>query len=362
MKILRALTVFSLVHALCIFQANNSYAESAAAEREMILVKTIKGNITPKSVRSSGTGFVSAHNMMYRHSITVYDANTFELVSTIKDSINPALFGFAGYEGSYKGAPVEGAFSPDGEALYVTNYAMYGKGLTREGTDICRPTDNFDKSFVYRINTKSWKIDSISKVGSVPKVVAVTPDDKYVLVTNWCSYDLYVISVATQKVVKIFKIGAYPRGVTISADSQFAFVAQMGGSTVHKINLTDWSEELLPVGANPRALVLSPDNSLLYATLNKSGQVIAYDLVKNKVVKRIKTGEAARSLDISTDGTALYVVNFKSDSLTKIRTSDFIVLQNIKVCDQPIGITYENMHKRLWVACYRGSIKIFDEV
>ena len=33
----------------------------------------ITGNISPKSVESSGGGLVSAQNMMYRHTVTVYD-------------------------------------------------------------------------------------------------------------------------------------------------------------------------------------------------------------------------------------------------------------------------------------------------
>ncbi|MFM8693576.1 MAG: YncE family protein, partial [Actinomycetota bacterium] len=112
--------------------------------------------------------------------------------------------------------------------------------------------------------------------------------------------------------MKTIKIGAYPRGITISNDSQYAFVAQMGGSVVHKINLVSFERELLSVGSNPRALVLSPDNAHLYATLNAAGRVIAFDLVTNKVVESVKTGSAARSLDISADGSALYVVNYAS--------------------------------------------------
>ena len=336
-------------------------AESTSADRTMVLMKTITGEITPKSVRASGTGFVSAHNMMYRHSVTVYNADSLELVATVKDSVEPTKFGISGYSGIYRGAPVEGAYSPDGKYLYVTNYAMYGKGLLKEGTDICRPSDNYDRSFLYRINTSTWAIDAIYKVGTVPKVVAVTPDNKYVLVSHWCSYDLYAISVETQKIVKIIKIGAYPRGITVSADSRFAYVAQMGGTVVHKIDLATWKDELLNVGSNPRALVLSPDNLTLYATLNKSGQVIAYDLASKKVLRKVKTGEASRSLDISSDGTALFVVNFTSDTVSKVRASDFKILQTIKVCDQPIGVTFEPKFQRTWVACYGGSIKVFSD-
>lgn len=328
---------------------------------QLKLEKTITGDIAPKSVRASKTGFVSAHNMMYRHSVTVYDADSLQLISTIPDRVKLSDFGIGGYSGTHRGAPVEGAYSPDGKYLYVTNYAMYGKGFNREGTDVCKPADNYDRSFLYRIDTSSWKIDALYRVGVVPKVVDVTPDNKYVLVTNWCSYDLSVISVESQKVVKTIKIGAYPRGITVSKDSQFAYVAQMGGSVIHKINLSSFEKELLNVGSNPRAIVLSPDNSILYATLNSSGRVVAFDLATKKVIKSVKTGSASRSLDISSDGTALYVVNFTSDTVSKVRSSDFKVLQKIKACNEPIGITYEPLHKRVWVACYGGSIKVFSD-
>jgi YVTN family beta-propeller protein len=135
----------------------------------------------------------------------------------------------------------------------------------------------------------------------------------------------------------------------------------MGGSVIHKINLSSFEKELLNVGSNPRAIVLSPDNSILYATLNSSGRVVAFDLATKKVIKSVKTGSASRSLDISSDGTALYVVNFTSDTVSKVRSSDFKVLQKIKACNEPIGITYEPLHKRVWVACYGGSIKVFSD-
>lgn len=352
---------WAIVFALLTAVTTPTNAEITSDSTKLKLEKTITGNIAPKSVRASKTGFVSAHNMMYRHSVTVYDANSFSLVKTISDQVNLNDLGQKGYSGLHRGSPVEGAFSPDGTYLYVTNYAMYGKGFNREGTDKCSPADKYDRSFVYRINTTSWEIDAAYRVGVVPKVVEVTPDNKYVLVTNWCSYDLSVISLEKQKVVKTIKIGAYPRGIAVSNDSQFAYVVQMGGAVIHKINLETWQRQQLNIGSNPRAVVLSPDNSFLYATLNSSGRVVAMNLTTNKVARSVRTGSASRSLDISSDGTALYVVNYTSDTISKVRASDFKVLQKINACNEPIGITYEPLNKKVWVACYGGAIKVFSD-
>jgi YVTN family beta-propeller protein len=335
-------------------------AQSEIVTPSMKLIHTINGSIAPKSVRSSADGVVSAHNMMYRHSVTVYDAKSFELLHTVSDSVSLKDFGFSKSTGNYKGAPVEGTFSPDGKYLYVSNYAMYGKGYNREGTDTCSPADKYDNSFVYRINRSDYTIDSVYPVGSVPKVVEVTPDNKYVLVANWCSYTVSVISVEKNKVVRTIKIGRYPRGIAVNNDSTKAYVAEMGGNRIHVINLQDFTTSFIPIGSNPRAIVLSPDNSTMYVTMNLSGRVASWNLVTNTAGKSVRTGEAARSLAISKDGSALYVVNFKSDTMSRVRTSDMKVTQNIKVCNEPIGITYDAPTGNTWVACYKGQIKIYS--
>ena len=348
-----------LVTSLCAISLP-AQGEVVSADTKMQLIKTINGSISPKSVRSSGDGVVSAHNMMYNHSVTVYDAKTFELLKTVPDSISLKNFGYSKSASLFKGAPVEGTYSPDGKYLYVSNYAMYGPGYNKEGHDTCSPASGFDTSFVYRINRSNYEIDAVYPVGSVPKVVEVTPDNKYLLVTNWCSYTLTVISIETQKTVKTIKIGRYPRGISVSKDSKKAYVAEMGGNRIHVINLEDFTVTFIPIGSNPRAIVLSPDNSKLYVTMNLSGQVASWDLIANQAGKSIKTGKAARSLAISSDGTALFVVNFDSDTISKVRTSDMKVLQTLKACNEPIGITFDAATNNTWVACYKGQIKIYS--
>jgi YVTN family beta-propeller protein len=330
------------------------------AESKMQLIKTFTGSLSPKSVAASQSGLVSAHNMMYQHSVTIFDSRSLELITTVKDSVSLSSLGISGFSGTYRGAPVEGAYSPDSQYLYFTNYSMYGKGFTKEGHDVCSPSSGFDTSYLSRINLADYTIDAVYPVGSVPKVVSVSPDNKYVLVSNWCSYTVSVISVEKQKLVKTIKIGRYPRGISISSDSKYAYVAEMGGNNIHRIDLADFSKTLIPIGSNPRAIQLSPDDKTLYATLNISGKVVSWNLEKNKVVKSVKTGLAARSLALNGDGTTLFVVNFNSGTMTKLRAADLSIIQSIKVCREPIGVTYDNETDRTWVACYEGSIKVFQ--
>ena len=138
-------------------------------------VRAISGKISPKSVAASGRGLVFAQNMIYNHSVTVYD-DSGALVKTIADGVDLSRFGANAPPGVVKGGPVELAFSPDSAKAYVSNYSMYGPGFSHPGDDICSPARRIDNSFVYRIDVATLTIDQVIPVGAVPKYVATTPD------------------------------------------------------------------------------------------------------------------------------------------------------------------------------------------
>lgn len=325
------------------------------------LATVITGNISPKSVAASGAGYVTAQNMMYRHSVTVYDARKLKLVKTISDAVSLRRLGYPGYPGTTRGAPVEAAFSPDGRYAYVSNYSMYGAGFGPEGSDSCTPSSGYDDSFVYRIDMEKLKIDQAYRVGAVPKVVAVTPDHRYVLVTNWCTWDLSVISTKKGKEVKRVSIGAYPRGIAVSPKGNAAYVAVMGGNHLVRVDLNRWTTSSTPVGAGPRAVEFHPSDRYIFVSLNAEGRVAKLDLKTRSVTAKVATGSAPRSLALAADGKALYVVNYESGTVSKLRTSDMKTLQTIDACYHPIGITYDRSTKRVWVACYTGSIRVYND-
>ncbi|MGE0029360.1 MAG: hypothetical protein AB7O78_11780 [Thermoleophilia bacterium] len=324
------------------------------------LKATFGGDISPKSVAASGTGLVFAQNMMYRHSVTVYDARRLRLRKTIPDTVRLSRLGYPEYRGEQRGAPVEAAFSPDGRYAYVSNYSMYGAGFGPEGHDVCSPSSGYDRSFVYRIRLDRLTIDRAYRVGPVPKVVAVTRDGAYVLVSNWCGYDVSVISTKRGRQVRSIPIGAYPRGIAISPTKDVAYVAQMGGTEIVRVDLRTWRTRRLPIGLGPRAVVVGPAGKVLFATLNAEGRVARLDL-RTGAVTKASTGTAPRSLAIAADGRALYVVNYESGTVSKLRASDMHVLQTIPACANPIGITYEPVTRRVWVACYGGQIRVYDD-
>ncbi len=330
------------------------------AELRLELIATIHGDIAPKSVVASGAGLFFAQNMMYRHTITVYDSAG-QLVATIPDEVDLVAHGHSAAEGVYRGAPVEAAFTSDGSFAYVTNYQMYGPGYGSAGSDDCGDS-GWDGSFVYRIDTTTLQIDQVIGVGAVPKYVAVTPDDSRVLVTNWCSFDMSVIDANLGSEVARVDLRRHPRGIAVAPDGSVAYVAVMGGRDIAVVSMNDLSVEWIEdVGANPRHLVISPDGAFLYATLNGSGRVIKIGTASREVAAEVTTGTAPRSMAISPAGDSLYVVNYESNSVSKVLTATMEEVQELATGHHPIGITYDAQTGHVWVSNYSGSLMIFAD-
>jgi YVTN family beta-propeller protein len=337
-------------------------APGPSGQTTPVRILRLSGNLASKSVVASVKGQVFAQNMMYQHSVSVFGPDG-ALVRTIPDSVDLATFGIEGHEGRSQGAPVEMDFSPDGKFAWVSNYHMYGKGFSKEPGDSCTSGEGYTDSFVYKIDTSTHEIVKAVQVGVVPKYLAVTPDGSKVVVSNWCSMDLDVIDTATDKVVAtVPSTGKYPRGIAISKDSRTAFVALMGSDKVVALDLrTNTLRDFAQPGSKTRHLSISPDGKRLYATNSRSNDVAEIDTATGEVLRKVTVGKEPRSMAISADGQALYVVNYDASTMSKIRTSDLTVTGTYPTDGHPIGITYEPTQKRVWVACYGGTILVFDD-
>ena len=117
-------------------------------------------------MESSQHGLFFVQNEVFRHTTTVYDRR-FRKLKTIKDSVRLADFGFSKYPRRVRGGPVEAAFTPDGRYAWVTQRAMYGPGFTKPPPQlgVCAPSDGYDRGFVYKIDTRRFRIVDVVRLG-----------------------------------------------------------------------------------------------------------------------------------------------------------------------------------------------------
>ena len=320
----------------------------------------ITNGLSPKSIITNGTGVFSAQNMMYRHTIMLFN-ETGEKIARISDAVNLRAHGFKEYSDQlYRGAPVEGVFTYDGKYLWVSNYQMTGPEFKKPGCDHCIGND-FDPSFLYKINIQTFAIESVIKVGSVPKFLAISKDGKRLITSNWVSSDISIIDLEKETEIKRVKVGPHPRGIAISKDARTAFVTIMGSHKVAVVNLLDYSVTYIEkLGKAPRSVLLGDQDSTLYISVNSSNSVVKINRFTNQKTV-CKTPSGPRSIALSPDEKWLFVVNYFDDSFSKIATNSMRVEATITTGKQPIGICGDWENGEIWVACYSGKIEIFRD-
>lgn len=342
--------------------SSGATASTSAPLTRLVEEKRVGGAITPRGLAASSRGLVLATNMMYRHTVTAYDASG-SLVATIPDAVQLGQLGVTGHAGTSRGAPVEAAFVPDGSKAYVTNYAMTGQGFGAEPSDSCATDAKAQGSFLYRVDASSRTVDQVVAVGAVPKDLAVTPDGKTVVVANWCSGDLSVVDVASARQTARVAVGEHPRGVAVSPDGRTAYVltaGEKGDGAVRAVDLAGrQARAIATVGPDPRRIAVEASGDLL---VTSAGDDTVRRLAPTGAQKaRVTVPDQPRAIALSTDGATAYVVSYGSGMLTALRTSDLRARSSISTPASPTGLAVEPTRGRVWVAGYTGTLALYRE-
>ncbi|MDH3190770.1 MAG: hypothetical protein OEM39_09075 [Acidimicrobiia bacterium] len=67
-------------------------------------------------------------------------------------------------------------------------------------------------------------------------------------------------------------------------------------------------------------------------------------------------------MTISDDGSARFVVNYSSGTVSKVRAGDMVEVEEHPMGAHPIGITYDAATRQIWVANYSRTIQFFSDV
>ena len=85
------------------------------------------------------------------------------------------------------------------------------------------------------------------------------------------------------------------------------------------------------------------------------------DVKADTLIGTVRTGTQTRSLALADDEASLYVVNYLDGTISKVKTADMSIVQTIDVGGRPIGIAYDTLTRRLWVADYDGRLIVFED-
>ncbi|MEO0157544.1 MAG: YncE family protein, partial [candidate division WOR-3 bacterium] len=207
-----------------------------------------------------------------------------------------------------------------------------------------------------RVRVFDWQADTFIrdiKVGSLPKILEVSPDGKMLWVSNWGSNSVSVVDLDSLKEIKRIPVGSLaPRGIALTTDGR-AYVCDFDGSAISIINANSlelvrvikaprlprhavargdtafitlygtgklWvmtGDSLLKeytIGGHPKTLVLFGR----YAFIANYGadRMDVFDLAEAKVIARVPAGKSPSGIDITPDGQYIYLTNWFDPSLS----------------------------------------------
>jgi 6-phosphogluconolactonase (cycloisomerase 2 family) len=279
---------------------------------------------------------------------------------------------------SFQEKPVEACFSHDDKLLWVSLHNAEGIVPIRVDSleaNIAKP-DTL-KQAVKKINVVypgSNRQDSFTvpliRTGKTPKIISRTSDNKYLLVSNWHSYNVSVLEMDKDKypygkVMATIPVSSIPRGIVVDDKTGKSYVAIMGGASIAVINNSVWmKEDDMPVASNPRHIVMDTSQRL-FISYNRLAKVACVDAITGNTLFTASTHAQPRTIILSKNYRFLFVTCYSSDyvEVFKVNDSNFEKIASLPCKGHPVGVdVFENNEKlEAWVCSYsNGSISVFS--
>jgi DNA-binding beta-propeller fold protein YncE len=280
---------------------------------------------------------------------------------------------------SYQEKPVEACLSHNDQLLWVSLHNAEGIVPIRvDSLSANKPTSAIaGKQSLKKITVlypgikqrDSFAVPLI-KTGKTPKVISRTADSKYLLVSNWHSYNVSVLEMNQHeypygKVISTVPVAAIPRGIVVDDKNNRSYVAIMGGATIAVINNNVWMKEMdMEVASNPRHLVMDTSGHL-FVSYNRLAKVACIDALSGKTLFTAPTHAQPRTIFLSKNHKFLFVTCYSSDfvDVFKINDDNFEKVTSLPCKGHPVGVDiFENDEiLEAWVCSYsNGSISIFS--
>lgn len=266
----------------------------------------------------------------FGNSITVIDANTNEVITTL-----------TGIEG-----PHNLQVSPDGESVWAVS-----------GHD----------STAVMIDARTYTLHGSVPTGEHPAHIVLTPDGKTAYVTNSEDNSVTAIDAATMTTVATIPVGEFPHGLRPSPDGRWVYVANANDTTLSVIDTsTNNSVTDIEVGQRPVQVAFSPDGQFVYVSLNTENAVGKVDVATRTLVGTTEVGVGPIQVFVTPDNRYLLVANQgteddPSTTVSVVDTATFAVVNTIETGNGAHGVVIEPSGQYAYITnLYGNTVSVLD--
>jgi YVTN family beta-propeller protein len=261
----------------------------------------------------------------------------------------------AGIQVALGNLPTNGAITPDGRYLAVTNNgcspgtqeisivdlatgnkvgsaqvasSFLGVAFSRNGRELYVSGGSADTVYRFTFAGGVLTPDGSIPLAGYPAGLALLADGNLAVAEN--THDrLALLDTHAGTVTAEIPVGRYPYGVTVARDGRRLYVSNWGSDSVSVIDLaTKKVVRQIPVGRLPEAMALSADGGRLFVANTNSDSVSVIDTARGKSVqtialsfKALPTGVAPTGLALSPTGDTLYasLAGVNADAVVELK-------------------------------------------
>ena len=230
----------------------------------------------------------------------------------------------------------------DAQSLQVID--TFSAGIDPEGLTI----DQHDRIYAVNENASTLTIIDAAKreivkrleVGTEPETAVLSPDGRWIVVSNETSNEIHFVDIAIATIVGSVSVPRNPRGMRFCADSRLLYVAS---EQAHVVSVIEVKQRKLvksePTGGErPVDIIVSRDGTRLYVSHGASGDVRVLDAETLKLVTTIPVGPRAWWMALTPDKRFIYVTVGRANEVVVIDTNSNTAVARIPAGTLPWGV------------------------
>jgi YVTN family beta-propeller protein len=266
--------------------------------------------------------------------------------------------------------PASSATTPDKLALVVSDF--YGNTVTPVGACNAGGTTKYTAGTPLATGAAPSQV-AVSPIAAPGSTAAQPKWDVYVANSGANDVRHYVLTVNVAACTaslavslpisaSIIPVGASPYGIAITPDGSTAYVSNTGSGTVTPIDLTLSPPKPgvpIPTGPRPQGVAVSPDGVTVYVANSGSNTVTPITVKTNTPGAPIVVGSSPVIVAVTPDSNAVFVTNTASASVSQINAASKQVVRTIAIPGgQPAAVAITPDGTTAWVSIYSSGALI----
>jgi YVTN family beta-propeller protein len=219
------------------------------------------------------------------------------------------------------------------------------------------------------IDLASGRVAATVKTGQGPHEVAISPDGRKAVVTNYGGQQpgstLTVIDLPGARVERTISLGTHrrPHGILFAPGGRELLVTAEDSRALLVVDAkTGKVARAITTGQDVSHMVaVAPDGRRAYVANIGSGNMTAIDLAAGKVVSHVETGAGAEGIAVTPDGRSVWVTNRDADNVAIVDAAKLEVVARVPAPSFPIRVQITGNGREAVVSCAKtGEVRVFD--